>query len=110
MSRAAGIEPVDWPEALEPLRALASPAVATELSRLCVRAQSEQEADLTAEDIALIARPFRYMVDLAGDDALTSAGWMKPTYVQQIYTDLGFDEDWYGKGNREDQVGAVTEL
>lgn len=107
-----GGEGMDWPASLEPLLDLAPRAVTTQLAQLCVRARTEHEAELTAEDLVAITGPYRYLVELAGDDGipLTGAGWMKPSYVEQIYRELGLDAEWIGKGNREDQTMPVAEL
>lgn len=110
----SGTQPsgADWPEAVEPVLDLAPPAVVAELTELTARARTEHEGELSAEDLAAIARPYRYLVDLAGEDGipLTGAGWMRPAYVERIYTDLGLDQDWVGKGNREDQTAPVAQL
>lgn len=102
---------VDLPEALTPLLDLAPPNVLADVAALCHRAASSKPA-LTEADLAAIARPYRFLIDLAGADGipLTQAGWMKPAVVQEIYTGLGFDDVWYGKGNREDQTLPVAEL
>lgn len=101
-----------FPEVLEPLLDLALPPVVAELSRLVERARTEHEGDLGAEDLAEIARPYRFMVELAGQDGipLTSAGWMKPAVVERIYHELAFVDDWIGKGNREDLTAPVADL
>lgn len=101
-----------FPEALQPLLDLPPRAVELEFAQLCVRATTAQQAELSAEDLAEIARPYRYLVELAGEDGipLTAAGWMKPAYVQRVYGDLGLDEDWIGRGNREDQTLPVLQL
>lgn len=100
------------PEALMPLVEIAPPAVRAELAELTVRARTEHVADLSAEDLAAIARPYRYLVDLAQEEGipLTSAGWMRPAYVQRIYADLDLEQDWIGKGNREDLTLPVAQL
>lgn len=101
-----------FPEALQPLLDLAPRPVEVELAQLCVRASTEQEAELGAEDLAQIARPYRYLVDLAGEDGipLTAAGWMKPAYVERIYEDLSLDDEWIGRGTREEQTLPVLQL
>lgn len=103
---------VPWPEALEPLLELALPPVMAELAALVRQAHSEPEVELAPEDLAAVAGPYRYFVDLAGEEGipLTAAGWMKPAYVERIYHDLGLESDWIGKGNREDQTLPVAEL
>lgn len=52
------------------------------------------------------------VVELAGDDGipLTAAGWMRPAYVERVYLDLGMEEGWIGKGNREEQTLPVAQL
>ncbi|AXH95517.1 plasmid pRiA4b ORF-3 family protein [Ornithinimicrobium avium] len=106
----AGAAPL--PEALEPLLGLALPTVVAELAALSARARAEHEAGLTAEDLAAVARPYRYLVELAGEEGipLTAAGWMKPSYVERAYHDLGLESDWVGRGNREDQTLPVAQL
>lgn len=105
---------VQFPAALDALLALAPPAVVAGVAQLCLRARSRPEAELTVDDLAEISRPYRYLVDLAGEEGipLTAAGWMKPAYVERVYRDLGLDLDneWYGKGNREDRTQPVARL
>lgn len=77
-----------------------------------MRARTERQAELSPEDLAEIGRPYRYLVDLAGEDGipLTAAGWMKPAYVERVYQDLDLADEWIGKGNREDQTMPVLRL
>ncbi|HSP59456.1 MAG TPA: plasmid pRiA4b ORF-3 family protein [Ornithinimicrobium sp.] len=101
-----------FPAALEPLLDLAPPPTVGELAQLVGRARTEHAAELSDEDLAAITRPYRFLVELAGEDGipLTAAGWMKPASVERIYRELGLDEDWTGKGNREDQTLPVAQL
>ncbi|OLT20558.1 hypothetical protein BJF81_04620 [Ornithinimicrobium sp. CNJ-824] len=101
-----------FPAALEPLLDIALAPTVAELGRLVERARTEHPAELSAEDLAQIARPYRFLVELAGEDGipLTAAGWMKPAYVERTYRELGLDEDWIGKGNREDLTAPVADL
>ncbi|MGC5583791.1 plasmid pRiA4b ORF-3 family protein [Ornithinimicrobium sp. W1665] len=101
-----------FPAALEPLLDIALAPTVVELGQLVERARTEHRAELTAGDLAAIARPYRFLVELAGEDGipLTAAGWMKPAYVERTYGELGLDEDWIGKGNREDQTLPVAQL
>lgn len=100
------------PGALESLLDLATPAVVSELAELSTQARTDITAQLTSEDLAAIARPYRYLVDLAGDEGipLTAAGWMKPAYVEGTFRDLGMDDGWIGKGNREELTAPVAQL
>ncbi len=99
------------PEALGPLLEIAPPDVVIEIAAMC-RDAATTELDLDADDLAQLARPYRFLVDLAGADGipLTSAGWMKPAVVEQIFTGLRIGERWIGKGNREDLTPPVAEL
>ncbi|WP_134772962.1 plasmid pRiA4b ORF-3 family protein [Ornithinimicrobium flavum] len=99
-----------FPEVLEPLLDLALPPVVAELAGLVEQARTGGEP--STEDLAEIARPYRFMVELAGQDGipLTSAGWMKPAFVERIYHELGLADDWIGKGNREDLTAPVADL
>ncbi|MFC6420999.1 plasmid pRiA4b ORF-3 family protein [Ornithinimicrobium tianjinense] len=100
------------PAELEPLLDLALPRVVAELDEWVARARTDQDGELSDEDVAAIARPYRYLVELAGEDGipLTAAGWMRPAYVERVYVDLGMEEGWIGKGNREDQTLPVAQL
>lgn len=104
---AGGVPP---PESLTALLERAAPDVMVELTRLC-HAAAETRAELTEDDVAAIARPYRLLLDLAGDEGipLTQAGWMKPTVVRELFTALGLP-DWMGKGTREQQTPPVAEL
>ncbi len=57
-------------------------------------------------------RPWRLLLEIAGTEGipLTSAGWMKPSVVQEVYDELGISQEWIGKGNREDQTLPVLQL
>lgn len=100
------------PAILEPLLPVAPWEVRAELEELVDAALDGHEADLGPADLEEIARPYRYLVDLAGEDGipLTTAGWMKPPYVERTYRDLGLFHEWIGKGNREDKTEPVARL
>lgn len=58
-----------------------------------------------------VTRPVRVVRDLVGDGiALTSAGYLPPRAVEQIFTALDLKAEWIGKGNREDLTPPVAEL
>lgn len=52
------------------------------------------------------------MLDRVGDDGikLTAAGYLPPVHVEAAMSELGLDEEWIGKGNREDLTYPVLEL
>jgi hypothetical protein len=55
---------------------------------------------------------FAWMLDRVGDDGirLTAAGYLPPVHVEAAMTELGLDEEWIGKGNREDLTYPVLDL
>lgn len=56
-------------------------------------------------------RSYTWLLHRVGDGiALTQAGWLPPAVVLQTMTDLGFDQDHIGKGNREDLTWPVQRL
>lgn len=107
----ATVAEVEPPESIGALLEIAPPDVLAELAALCREAAAVQ-VGLDDDDLAAIARPYRHLLGLAGTEgiSLTQAGWMKPAVVQEIFTTLGFDGSWIGKGNREDQTLPVAQL
>lgn len=64
------------------------------------------------ETAARLIRPFSWLMDAVGVDglALTTAGWMPPATVLTGMTELGWLDDWVGKGNREDLTPPIASL
>src|SRR3954471_10145809 len=55
--------------------------------------------------------PYRWLLTRIGDGIrLTSAGYLPPAVVEETMRALGWDADWIGKMNREDQTYPVWEL
>nr|WP_281497024.1 plasmid pRiA4b ORF-3 family protein [Ornithinimicrobium sp. F0845] len=100
-----------WPVALEVLQGSVASPVAARISALCVEARAA-DGSLDEEDLAEIVRPFRYLVELAGQDGipLTQAGWIKPTVVKQILTDLDLDRPWLARRHQELSTPPVRNL
>ncbi len=100
-----------WPAALEALQGNLAQPVAARITALCERA-SAADGHLSEQDLAVIARPFRYLVELAGEDGipLTQAGWIKPALVKQILTDLDLDQPWLGRSHQEVSTPPVRNL
>lgn len=60
---------------------------------------------------ANMMRPLRVLLDLIGDGVkLTAAGFLPPAIVHTIFDELDMDDEWIGKGNREDLTPPVLEL
>ena len=54
---------------------------------------------------------YRYLLATIGSGIkLTAAGYLPPRIVETLYRDLGMDDGWWGKGNREDQTYPVMAL
>ncbi|MEI2776340.1 MAG: plasmid pRiA4b ORF-3 family protein [Tetrasphaera sp.] len=62
------------------------------------------------ETLATVMRPYTLLLEIAGEDGipLSAAGWMKPVIVARIFGELDLDEEWLGKGNREDLTPEVA--
>jgi hypothetical protein len=57
-------------------------------------------------------RPWQVVLSVAGTEGipLTSAGWMRPAAVEEIFQALRMEDSWIGKGNREDLTPPVAGL
>ncbi|WP_347351003.1 plasmid pRiA4b ORF-3 family protein [Intrasporangium sp.] len=65
----------------------------------------------TPEEADALTTPFRVLLDAVGDGlALTTAGYLPPRVVAQVCAALDPDHEWYGMGNRENQMWPVLEL
>lgn len=70
--------------------------------------------DPSRPDIAAVetfVRPWTVFLEQIGDGVtLTAAGYLPPTVVAGIFTELGLADRWIGKGNREDLTPPVHSL
>ena len=58
-----------------------------------------------------VVEPYRWLLARIGDGVrLTQAGYLPPALVEETMCSLGWDDDWIGKLNREDQTYPVWEL
>lgn len=58
-----------------------------------------------------VVEPYRWFLERIGDGVrLTAAGWLPPALVSEMMRTLRWDEDWFGKGNREDIARPVADL
>jgi Plasmid pRiA4b ORF-3-like protein len=100
----------------EPLGELAAairnPAARRELRRLLDAAGLDQAVLIDAETATRMVRPYSWLLDRVGADGikLTGAGYLPPVHVAAAFAELGLDEEWIGKGNREDQTLPVLHL
>ncbi len=71
----------------------------------------ESPTPLSVDDAAAMTRRWRTVLDAVGDGVkLTAAGWLPPSLVKTILTELDLDDVWIGKGNREDLTQPVADL
>ncbi|MGB3375825.1 MAG: plasmid pRiA4b ORF-3 family protein [Microbacterium sp.] len=98
-----------------PIAELASalpPPIRSELRQHLHHAGLLEPTELDDETVARMIRPFGWLMDAVGTGgiALTSAGWMPPAVVLAGMTELGWLDDWIGKGNREDLTPPIAQL
>ncbi len=62
--------------------------------------------------VSQAVRPYLCVIDHVGPEGvkLSAAGYLPPRIVESIFTELGMDEHWIGKGNREDLTPQVLRL
>lgn len=68
--------------------------------------------EVDADTAARIIRPLAWLMDAIGPTGLdlTAAGWMPQATVLAGMTELGWINDWIGKGNREDVTPPIAVL
>jgi hypothetical protein len=67
--------------------------------------------DVTEDEAARLTETYRIFLDVVGDGvALTAAGYLPPTVVEEIAARTGVAEWWIGKANREDMTHPVAEI
>ena len=88
------------------------PPLRSELRQHLDRTGILEPPEIDAETAARIVRPFTWLLEAIGSDglALTSAGWLPPATVLTGMTELGWLDDWIGKGNREDLTPPIATL
>lgn len=80
------------------------PAVTTALNALTGPAPA-----VSPEDRARAVRSYTLLLDRVGPDGivLTQAGYLPPIHVEELSAELGLDDLWIGKHNREAQTYPV---
>ena len=100
----------------EPLGELAAdiriPSYRRELRRLLDAADLDQPVLIDAGTAVRMVRPYSWLLGHvgAGGIRLTGAGYLPPAHVEAAVAELGLDEEWIGKGNREVQTAPVLHL
>lgn len=95
-------------EVSELIRRVQGPA-STVLTRIVARAT---QGPLPSEaEVASLTRRYQHLLRTVGAGiTLTGAGYLPPAIVTALYRDLDMDDEWIGKGNREDQTIPVLYL
>ena len=58
-----------------------------------------------------VVSPYRWLLRRVGNGVrLTQAGYLPPAIVSEAMTALGWEDDWIGKHNREDQTLPILQL
>ncbi|MFT4259454.1 plasmid pRiA4b ORF-3 family protein [Microbacterium sp.] len=104
-------EPIPVVEELASLLELARNRGTRGLRNALAHPSTSGTTDVSVDEAADLTEPFRVLLDVVGDGmALTGAGYLKPTAVEQIAHRTGITEWWIGKANREDLTWPVWEL
>jgi hypothetical protein len=96
----------------EVLDAIRTPSGQHEFRRLVGQARLHEPILIDADAAAAAVRPYTWLLSRVGDDGikLTQAGYLPPVHVAAAFTELDLDDDWIGKGNREDLTYPVLHL
>jgi hypothetical protein len=79
---------------------------------LLERAALDQPVAIDQEAATSMVLPYSWLLDRVGDAGikLTAAGYLPPAVVVAAMAEAHLDDDWFGKGNREDHTQPVFEL
>jgi len=72
----------------------------------------DETLPISSDEAAEMVRPYAWLLDRIGEDGmkLTQAGYMPPQVVSDLMRELGWEDNWFGKMNREDQTGPALAL
>ncbi|NEE03768.1 plasmid pRiA4b ORF-3 family protein [Phytoactinopolyspora halotolerans] len=82
------------------------------LRRLIGDARLDAPVIIDVETAEAMVRPYGWLLERVGDDGikLTAAGYLPPAHVEAAMAELGMEDEWVGKFNREDQTLPVLLL
>lgn len=88
------------------------PAIRREFRSYLAAADLDHPARVEADMAEAMTAPYLWLIHRIGSDglSLTAAGWLPPAVVREALTALGWEKDWIGKANREDQTLPVLQL
>jgi hypothetical protein len=87
-------------------------SLARELRGYARRGGALEPPAIDADTAARMARPYLWLLRRVGSAglALTQAGWLPPAVVSDATRELGWEDRWIGKHNREDQTPPIRHL
>jgi hypothetical protein len=87
-------------------------SLARELRGYVRRIGAREAPIVDADTAARMVRPYLWLLHRVGPEglALTQAGWLPPAVVSDATRELGWEDRWIGKHNREDQTPPVRYL
>ena len=105
------LPPLDqWHPMLAGLLYRAGGSGLSDLAVLMKRAMADAR-ELTDQEVAAAVRRYAVLLRTIGEGVtLTAAGYLPPRLVESLYVELDLDDEWIGKGNREDLTIPVPEL
>ena len=99
-----------WHPVLTELVIKAGGSPLSDVGALIKRATVERPR-LTEAEIADAVRGYQLLLAKIGDGInLTKAGYLPPRIVEELFTELNLEDQWIGRGNREDLTPPVLEL
>ncbi|WP_405060328.1 plasmid pRiA4b ORF-3 family protein [Kribbella sp. NBC_01505] len=80
--------------------------------QMVASADLDAPIDIDADTAAQMVAPYTWLLNRVGTDGikLTGAGYLPPAHVEAALAELGFGDEWIGKGNRENQTLPVLHL
>ncbi|RFA06601.1 hypothetical protein B7R21_19365 [Subtercola boreus] len=96
---------------VEGLEAVMRPDAVPAFRQQVRKARLDEPAPVDEAAKTEFVRPFQWFLDQVsgGGVPLTAAGYLPPAVVSKAMTELGWDKDWIGKGNREDLTIPVLD-
>lgn len=90
---------------------LQDPFLQIELLQSMLAAKLDEPVLIDAEIATLMVHPYSWLLDQVDDGIkLTAAGFLPPKLVEAAVAELGLEDEWIGKYNRENQTLPVLEL
>jgi hypothetical protein len=99
-------------QVVELVDAFGNPLKQIEFLYLLAEAKILEPVLVDADTAARMVRPYAWFLDHVGTEGikLTSVGYLSPADVEAVVAELGLEDEWIGKYNRESQTLPVLEL